>query len=56
MNDETKTEDATPALEHVDAVIHSDGLKAAGWIKAHASWLWGLGGLFVGYLVGHLHT
>lgn len=47
--------DATPALEHVDEVIQSDGLKAAGWIKSHIAWIWGLGGLFIGYIVGHLH-
>lgn len=53
MNDEIKT-DTEKSLEHFDEVIKSDGLKAAGWIKTHAPWLWGLGGVLVGFILGYL--
>lgn len=58
MTDEIKT-DTEKSLEHVDAVIKSDGLKVkasiSGWAKAHTSWLVGLVCLVVGLVLGHLH-
>lgn len=53
MNDEAKT-DAEKTLAHVDEVIQSDGLKAAGWVKMHIAWIIGLGCLLLGFIMGHL--
>lgn len=59
MNDEVKVEgDAKATLEHVDAVINSDALKAKAtiveWGKAHIAALVGVVCLVIGLIVGHL--
>lgn len=51
---EVKT-DATESLAHTNEEIAKLETSASGWIKTHVAWIWGLGGLFVGYIVGHLH-